>query len=281
MRLPLLMANWKMNLGVAESQRLAQALLRRGARDLKHLDVVLFPSFVALPAVASALKRSKLRLGAQDVFWAETGNFTGAVSPTQLTELGCTWSLIGHSERREHFGETDEMIDRKTAAALRYGLTPVLCVGETREERSRGQSEVVVEHQIRSALRYIRPPFPGQRLIIAYEPRWSISPGLPCEPDDAEAMARVIQQVLIDRYDVQRAEENFTIVYGGSVDAGNIADYLEREPIAGALVGRASQSVDTLIPLVSAMAHLRKAAPRPTKRSNPKKQSTKRTSARH
>jgi triosephosphate isomerase len=257
------MANWKMNLGIAESLDLARKIVRQCGDDLKRLELVVFPSFPALPGVQAVLGRSGVRLGSQDMFWSDVGSFTGAVSPTQLAEVGCTWSLIGHSERREHLGETDEMIDRKTAAALRFNITPVVCVGETREERNSGRSELIVGNQIRAAFRYVRPPFPSQRIIIAYEPRWSISPGLPCEPDDAKTMALVIRQALIDRYDVDRAYANFTIAYGGSADHANVANYLEGEEIDGVLVGHASQAADRLLPLIAAVA---KTSSLPTKK---------------
>lgn len=264
------MANWKMNLGVAGSVQLARAIQLKGKQGLARVELVVFPSFVALPAVGQVLKPSLVQLGAQDLFWAEQGNFTGEVSPSQLREAGCTWTLVGHSERREHLNETDEMVERKTSAALKFGLTPVLCVGETRDDRRAGRSELYVGNQVRSAIRYLRPPFPGQRLVVAYEPRWAISPGLPCKPSDAKAMASVIRQALIDRYDTVRAYENCTIVYGGSADASNICDYLDSSEIDGALVGNASLSIEMLLPLLRAVAGACQAEP-PVARPRPRR----------
>jgi len=246
------MANWKMNLSFTESVNLARAIQRHRKKIKDECDVVLFPSHTALDAVRRVLRGTKTILGAQNMFWADQGNFTGEISPQQLRELGCTWTLIGHSERREHLNETDDMVGRKVSAALRYGLTPVVCVGETSDQRAEERSEMVVQRQIREAFRYVHPPFPGQRIIIAYEPLWAISPGRPCNPDDATAMAPIIRQALIDQYDANHLEANFTIVYGGSVDASNLCLYLTGQELDGALIGNASLKTETLFPILEA-----------------------------
>lgn len=251
-RKPLIMGNWKMNLSFAESLKLARAIQRRRKQIRDDCELVIFPSFTALDAVRRVFEGAKVFLGAQDMFWADRGNFTGEISPQQLRELGCTWILIGHSERREYLSETDDMVGRKVSAALRYGLTPVVCVGETSDQRAEERSELAVQSQIREAFRYVHPPFPGQRIIVAYEPLWTISPGRPCNPDDATAMAQIIRQALIDQYDADHLVENFTIVYGGSVDASNLSLYLAGHELEGALIGNASLNPDTFFPILDA-----------------------------
>ncbi len=250
---PLILANWKMNLNLAEAEALATELKRRTIRLVDAVQIVLLPTYTALERVRAIIRSTALELGSQDVFWAERGNYTGEVSAGQLLELGCRWALIGHSERRNFLREDAELIDRKTAAAVQRGLTPVVCVGETRDQRNQGVQDLVVADQVKSAFRYVRPPFRYQRIVVAYEPVWSIYPGQPCEPADAQAMAEVIRQALIDVYDVRIVTDNFLIVYGGSVDASNVRDYVNEDGFDGALVGNASLSATTFIQLLEAI----------------------------
>ena len=251
---PLILANWKMNLSLAEAEALAAELKRRALRLADRVQIVLLPTYTALERVRSVVRSTSFELGSQDVFWAERGNYTGEVSAGQLLELGCRWVLIGHSERRNFLHEDAELIDRKTAAAVQRGLTPVVCVGETRDQRNQSVQDLAVADQVKSAFHYVRPPFRYQRIVVAYEPVWSIYPGQPCEPADAQAMAEVIRQALIDVYDVRIVTDNFSIVYGGSVDASNVRDYVNEDGFDGALVGNASLSATTFIQLIEALA---------------------------
>lgn len=252
---PLVLANWKMNLSLNEAEALATELKRRAVRLANIVQIVLLPTYTALERVRLIIRSSAIELGAQDVFWAERGNYTGEVSASQLLELGCRWALIGHSERRSFLNENSELIDRKTAAAVQRGLTPVVCVGETRDQRNQSVQDLVVADQVKSAFRYVRPPFRYQRIVVAYEPVWSIYPGQPCAPADAEAMAQVIRQALIDMYDVRIVTENFSIVYGGSVDAGNVRDYVNENRFDGALVGNATLNASIFLQLLEALVN--------------------------
>ncbi|MFH1088299.1 MAG: triose-phosphate isomerase [Patescibacteria group bacterium] len=249
-QIPLIVGNWKMNLDLRTSVKLARGLANTVDTYSKKCQIVVAPTFTALDQVGKEIKNSNIELCSQDVFWEAKGNFTGEVSPEQLRDLGCDWTIIGHSERRQHLGETDDMIDRKTTAALRHGFTPIICVGETREQRNAGSGELTVAYQVRSALRYVGTPLLKQKVIIAYEPVWSISPGLPCEPEDAEAMAMVIRQALIDQYEARMAYQHFSIIYGGSVSHSNVSDYLAKDEIVGALVGHDSLEVASFTKLI-------------------------------
>ncbi|MFH0853462.1 MAG: triose-phosphate isomerase [bacterium] len=249
-QMPTIVCNWKMNLDLKTSVRLARGLANSASVYFKKCQIVVAPTFTALDRVGKEIKNSDIKLCSQDVFWEAKGNFTGEVSPEQLRELGCDWVIIGHSERRQHIGETDEMVDRKITSALRHGFTPIICVGETREQHSSGNSESTVVNQVRSALRYVGSFLLKQKVFIAYEPVWSLYPGLPCEPENAETMAMVIHRTLIDQYGAREANTKFSIIYGGSVSQENIKSYLDKDEISGVLVGHDSLDVVSLTKLI-------------------------------
>lgn len=228
----LIVANWKMNpKSVAEAKRLFAAVSKT-ARRLKNAEAVIcppFPYFSKLQAPSS-----KVSLGGQDVFWEQSGAYTGEVSPKMLKELGVRYVIIGHSERRRHFGETDEMINKKVKAALAVGLAVILCVGETLEQRKAGQTKQVLRRQLHRALVGIRSLVIGHgSLVVAYEPVWAIGSGMPETPQNANTAAALIWKIL---------GASPRVLYGGSVNAQNIGKYLAMPQISGALVGGASLS---------------------------------------
>lgn len=247
---PIIVGNWKMNLDFQGTEDLIVGL-RENLKDYRReAAIVVCPSFPYLDRAHELLIASNIKLGAQDVFWEKEGNYTGEVSVKMLKELGCQYVIIGHSERRGFLGETDEMIDRKTVSALRHQLTPIICVGETKEERRQGIHYMVIDDQVKKALRYVNPVFHQERVVIAYEPVWSIYPGQPCEPNQAREFALVINQALIDLYPPEVVERNFRIIYGGSVNEKNVLDYVKDGPFSGILIGNASLDADTFTKII-------------------------------
>ncbi len=247
---PIIVGNWKMNLFYQETEDLIAGLKENLKVFRKDATIIVCPSFPYLDRAHELLIASKIKLGAQDVFWEKDGNFTGEVSVKMLKELGCQYVIIGHSERRGFLGETDEMIDRKAVSALRSKLTPIICVGETKEERRQGIHYMIIHDQVKKALRYVNPVFQNERLIIAYEPVWSIYPGQPCEPNQAKEFAMVIHQALIDLYPHEVVEKSFRVIYGGSINEKNVLDYVDGEHFSGVLVGNASLDADSFTKII-------------------------------
>ncbi len=237
---PLIVANWKMQLGIEEShQRLSE--LKQSLKTVRgRYQAVVCPSFVALDGLKKVLRGSSMKLGAQDVFWNDHGAYTGEVSPLNLREVGVEYVIIGHSERRQLLGETDEMVGRKIISALGHGLTPILCVGETAHERNEGRHELVIAKQLTAALRTAPPPMGHSRLYVAYEPIWAIGTGEPAGAEVAQTMREVIRQTLIELYSPAQVEQSFRILYGGSVNADNVMDYVRANSFHGVLAGTAS-----------------------------------------
>lgn len=233
---PLIIANWKMKLGLDQSRLLAQAVKKI---PTGNAEVVICPSFPSLTTVSTVLARSRFALGAQDCFWEAHGAYTGAVSPETLHEIGCRYVIVGHSERRQYLGETDEMVRRKVAAALSAGLVPIVCVGETFEQRQTGHQDYALIQQTSRALEGIALT-EDQQLIVAYEPVWVIGTGQAISPDQAQAAHQVIRQTLIDLFPLPLVTENIRIIYGGSVDSDNVGDFVSLEHTGGVLVGNAS-----------------------------------------
>lgn len=247
-RRPLVAGNWKMNLTHVEGAGLARAVakaLPAGA----PVDVVLCPPFTALHAVADALDAAAagpVALGAQDLHWHERGAFTGEVSAGMLTALGCRYVIVGHSERRSLFGETDDVVARKAARAQEAGLIPIVCVGESLEERRAGRVETVILGQVDAALSALDP---DAGLVIAYEPVWAIGTGEAASPADAAAVARLIRDRLRQ---AGPGAGDVRILYGGSVTAENAAGFLSEPDLDGALVGGASLDARSFAAIVEA-----------------------------
>lgn len=237
LRRPLIAGNWKMNAGGRDACALAVAVAD-AARKATHVDVVVCPPYTALAATAHELfeAKSAAMLGAQNMHPEPAGAFTGEISAPMLIDSGATWVILGHSERRQHFGETDELVARKVAAAIRSELRPIACVGETLEEREAGKTLEVVERQVRALLDDLakRPGFG----VIAYEPIWAIGTGKVARPEDAEEVHAMIRGLLTSIG--EEFAQTTRILYGGSVKADNAEGLLAQPNIDGALVGGAS-----------------------------------------
>jgi triosephosphate isomerase len=237
MRIPLVVGNWKMHGALAEARDLAQAV-RDGLKRPRGVEVAVCPPFTALAAVSEVLAGSPVGLGAQNCHWEDKGAFTGEISPAMLTELGCRLVLVGHSERRHVFLETDEQVNKKVAAALRHGLLPILCVGETAEERRQGLTFTVVEGQLRAGCSGLGAEDIG-RCCLAYEPVWAIGTGQNATPGQAAEVHGYLRG-LLSELGSKEVAQSVRILYGGSVKPDNAGSFTEEPDIDGVLVGGAS-----------------------------------------
>ncbi len=254
-RTPIVGGNWKMNTVRASAVELALAVSRDAADAIEAgVEVAVFPPFVYLDAVGTALRseKSPVLLGAQDLYFAPSGAFTGEISADQLRDIGVSIVLTGHSERRHIMGESDELVGKKTRAALQSGLRVVLCIGETLQERESGMTDHVNERQIRAGLAGVEA---GQleRLVIAYEPVWAIGTGRTATPSDAQAAHSQIRRVLFELYDIHAAG-SVRIQYGGSVNAENAAELFAQPDIDGGLIGGASLKPESFVAIADAAA---------------------------
>lgn len=247
-RRPLILGNWKMNLSLAEATALARDLKRQVATFYAGPETGVCPSYPHLVAVRELLEGSTIGVGAQEMVEAEPGAFTGGVCAEQLRELDMRWVLVGHSERRQYCGETDDGVAAKIRAAFRVGLTPVACFGETLAEREGGQTEEVVARQVGAALEGLSAP-QIEGLVLAYEPVWAIGTGLNAEVDDVKEVHRLLRGLLAERGGGPVAE-SVRILYGGSVKPQNIAAYMACEDVDGALVGGASLDAGSFVQLL-------------------------------
>ncbi|MBI4168773.1 MAG: triose-phosphate isomerase [Acidobacteria bacterium] len=243
---PLVLGNWKMNLTAREAVAYLRDLLPR-VSGYADREVAVAPPFTALPAVAPLLKESPVGLAAQDLFWESEGAYTGEISPLMLQDLGVTYVLVGHSERRRHLGETDRMVNQKVLAALRSGLRPVVCVGEQEAARASGRARSVVRSQLLRALSEV-PRGEASSLAIAYEPVWAIGTGRAATPADVSEMHACIRSELQRVYG--EAGGAVRILYGGSVSGGNIDAFMESPGVEGVLVGGASIRLDDFARIV-------------------------------
>jgi triosephosphate isomerase len=240
-RKPIIAGNWKMNKTHLDAIALVRTLsYELGEQDYERAEVVVCPPFSALRSVQLVLEEEHIpiALGAQDMHWEESGAFTGEVSGPMLESLHCAYVIIGHSERRALFGETDETVNRKLNAAYRHGLTPIFCVGETLEQREAGETDDVVGRQVREGLAGIERDKLA-RIVLAYEPVWAIGTGRAATPEDADATTTFLRGVLNEATGAAAAAR-IRIQYGGSVSAGNISSFMALPNVDGALVGGAS-----------------------------------------
>lgn len=254
MKKKIIVANWKMNLSLSESERLTRSILKGlipFKKKLAKVEIVFCPHFTALPLVKNLISRTKIKigLGAQNVFWEKKGAFTGEISSLMLKEFDCQYVICGHSERREYFKETDEMIHKKVVAVLDSGLIPILCVGEKFDQRQNGAKDYVIIQQVSHALEGVNLDS-NQQLIIAYEPVWVIGSGQAVRPQEAEYTHQVIYQRLIDLFPLELVQKNIRIIYGGSVDSSNIKGFLDKKAIDGVLVGGASLKADEFVKII-------------------------------
>ncbi len=250
MRRPLIAGNWKMNLTKSDATALASALASGGASDA--VDVLVCPSTVYLDAVTAAVKGSNVAVGGQDVYFEGNGAFTGETSTAMLTDIGCSHVILGHSERRNVIGENDELINKKTKAALAAGLTPVVCVGELLEEREAGKTAAVVKSQVEGSLDGLTEA-DMKKVVIAYEPVWAIGTGKTATPEQAQEVHADLRKLLAERYNQQTAD-TVRILYGGSVKPDNAAELMSQADIDGALVGGASLKADSFSAIIAASA---------------------------
>ncbi len=247
MRTPLVVGNWKMHLTLAEAHALVRQLL--GVGD-ESVEVVVCPPFTALASITPLVKGTAIGLGAQNLFWEAQGAYTGEISPAMLTDAGCRYVIIGHSERRTLFGETDETVQKKLAAALAQGLTPIVCIGETLAEREGNRTFEVLTRQLEGGLKgfgeaEVKP------LVMAYEPVWAIGTGRNATPSLAQEAHRFIRRQLAKRFGAATAEA-LRVLYGGSVNAGNAAGLMRQADVDGALVGGASLNAEAFAAIVKA-----------------------------
>jgi triosephosphate isomerase len=243
LRRPLLAGNWKMNLTLAQSVELARAV-KNGAASASGEVAVCVP-FTAITVVAEVLRGSPVRLGAQDVSWEASGAFTGEISTSMLTDAGCQMVIIGHSERRKLHGETDEHVNKKLGAALKAGLTPIVCIGETLDERETQKTWRVLETQIAGGLKGFAPA-DLSRIVIAYEPVWAIGTGKTATPTQAQEAHHFVRQQL-EKLHGKDFAAGVRVLYGGSVTADNVDSLMARPDVDGALVGGASLKKDSFL----------------------------------
>ncbi len=251
MRVPLIAGNWKMNTTLSEAVELVGKMLRE-LDEIDNVDKVLCPPFVSLATVGKLIKGSSIKLGAQNLYSAEKGAYTGEISPLMLADL-CEFVIIGHSERRQYFNETDEIINKKVPAALKVGLKPILCIGERLEENEAGLTEEVVTRQLRLALTGIDNL---NGMIIAYEPVWAIGTGKAATGEQANQTISLIRRHLSELYGKETAQD-LRILYGGSVTADNATEFMQQPEIDGALVGGASLKADQFLSIVKQTSRIR------------------------
>jgi triosephosphate isomerase (TIM) len=248
MRVPFIAGNWKMYKTVAEAVVFVKEL-KSAVKDFDRVEIALAPPFTALHAVAEAARNSNIGVSAQDVYWEREGAFTGEISPTMIQEAGAEYAIIGHSERRRLFGETDAIVNRKATAVAGVGLTPIVCIGETLEERERDETFTVLDRQIKDGLGEMAA---GQvaEIVIAYEPVWAIGTGKTATTAQAgEAHAHIRKR--LRQWFGGDAADRCHIIYGGSVKPDNIRELIKQEDVDGALVGGASLDVRSFTEIVS------------------------------
>jgi triosephosphate isomerase len=250
-RKPLMSANWKMNYNHLEAIQVVQKLVARLRNDAyEAVDVSVHPPFPSLRSIQTVIESDRLQiaLGAQDCHWEESGAYTGEVSAPMLAKLDVAYVIVGHSERREHFAESDEMVNQKVRAVLKAGMTPIMCVGETLEERQAGEAEEKVKRQIPAGLDGLSAEQVGG-MVIAYEPIWAIGTGETATAQDAQDMCGAIRGVVAEAYG-DDAAGSVRVQYGGSVKTDNTAELMDQTDIDGALVGGASLDPDDFAQIV-------------------------------
>ncbi len=244
MRTPIIAGNWKMNNTIEEGVALIEAIK---AKDLdRNVEKLVCVPFTLLKDIKGLLKGTDIKLGAQNMHWEESGAFTGEVSPIMLNELGVDYVIIGHSERRLYFCETDESVNKKVKSALVHNIKPILCVGETLEEREKGQEKEIIKGQVENALKGIDDI---EEIVIAYEPIWAIGTGKTASSDEANDMIHFIRKTIEGLYG--ETSNKIRIQYGGSVKPSNVVELMGKGDIDGALVGGASLKADDFVDLVN------------------------------
>ncbi len=252
MKRPLIAGNWKMFKTISEAINLVN-IIKAGTHKITDCEIVICPPFIALAAISEAIRDTKIELGAQNMYSETEGAFTGEISPPMLKDVGCRYVILGHSERRQHFKETDEVINKKVISALKYTLVPILCLGETLEEREARRAFEVVKRQFDQSLKNLKAE-EIERVVIAYEPVWAIGTGRTATPEQAEQMHSYIRRLLKEQYG-EAVGERVKILYGGSVKPDNIAHLMAKPNLDGALVGGASIKAESFIQIVTNAQH--------------------------
>lgn len=247
MRIPLIAGNWKMNMTIADARKTVNSLLPLVSGN--EVEVVLVPPFTALYAVHDIIRGTKVKLGAQDVFWEESGAYTGEISPPMLVDAGCSYVIVGHSERRGYFGETNISVNRKVAASLKNNLCPILCIGETLQEKEEGKTLDILENGLLEGLRDLKAD-QLREIVIAYEPIWAIGTGKTATPEQANESHLFIRGWMKNSFD-RETSELIRIIYGGSVTSENIDRLMAQPEIDGALIGGASLKADSFVKIVN------------------------------
>ncbi|MGC8871119.1 MAG: triose-phosphate isomerase [Brevinematia bacterium] len=247
MRRYLIAGNWKMNKTVSEGVELAKALVEN-VKDVSDRDILICPPFTALYPIYQVIKGTNIKLGAQDVFYEDSGAYTGEISPVMLKDVGCEYVIVGHSERRHIIKENDEIINKKVKASLKHGLKVILCVGELLEEREAGKTLDVVKVQVVEGLKGVGNE-EIKNIVIAYEPVWAIGTGKTAKPEDAQEVQSYIRKLISELYSREVAN-NIVIQYGGSVKASNVDDLMAMPDVDGALVGGASLVLEEFVRIV-------------------------------
>jgi triosephosphate isomerase len=251
MRKPLISGNWKMNTRLEEAKNLVRAMLAE-LDSIGGVEKVLCPPFISLATVKGLIEGTSIKLGAQNMYFEDKGAYTGEISPLMLTDL-CDFVILGHSERRQYFAETDELINKKVEKALESGLKPILCVGESLEDNEADRTEQKITRQVNAGLAGISPTI---QLVIAYEPIWAIGTGKAATGKQANATISLIRSILANIWDQETAKA-VRILYGGSVTGSNIAEFIAESDIDGALVGGASLKTDEFVSIVRQTASLK------------------------
>ncbi|MBN2240923.1 MAG: triose-phosphate isomerase [Dehalococcoidales bacterium] len=252
MRIPLIAGNWKMNTTVEEAVGLVNDM-KSGLDAVENIEKLVCPPFISLTSVRDALSGTTIKLGAQNLHFIEKGAYTGEISPLMLAGI-CEYVIIGHSERRQYFGDTDEVVCKKIQAALDAGLKPILCIGESLEENEAGKTEAVVTGQLKGSMAGIGYP---EGFVIAYEPVWAIGTGRAATGEQANATIGLVRRTVAEMYGKEAAED-VRILYGGSVTAANTKEFLSQPEIDGALVGGASLKPDDFTSIASQTAEVRR-----------------------
>jgi triosephosphate isomerase (TIM) len=250
MRRKVIAGNWKMNKDIHETANLIVELMERMKDFKSQVDVVICPPYTSLVVAKSLIKDSQIKLGAQNMSQYDDGAYTGEISAKMLTTIGCQYIIIGHSERRQYFKETDDLVNSKVRKALSVGLTPIVCIGETLEEREAGVTDRIITTQIKGVLRELSSS-EVEKIIIAYEPVWAIGTGKNATPEQANQVHKLIRKLIGQLYSWSLAEK-ILIQYGGSMNAQNAASLLSQSDIDGGLIGGASLKSDAFLTIIQA-----------------------------
>jgi len=250
-RLPLVAGNWKMNKTVEQTERLLSDLVN-SSKSQRGVEILVCPPFVGLETAARVLQGTQIKLGAQNLHWETSGAYTGEVSPVMLAEL-CEYVIIGHSERRAYFGETDQTVNLRVKAALAHDLTPIVCVGETLEQNEAGQTAEVVSRQVRMGLADVTTSS-AKGLVVAYEPVWAIGTGKAATPDGASDVIEVVIRPALEYVFDEDFAQATRVLYGGSLKPGNAREFFDQPEIDGGLVGGASLNADDFLAIIRAAA---------------------------